>query len=182
VRLFERVKITRRLTKAKKSAAALEAAGEEVPAEMRELIEQASQDLEVRLLLASTLNTNPQSNPRPQPLNPSQYVLHFPKGEKYVSVLITPEDAAERARVEGERLRLRALVKRQLADTAAAAEGDETLALAVAAAGGDSDGDAHDDFFASEVRSKRGVLRRPASATDSHRALAGRGGQQRWRA
>lgn len=45
-------------------------------------------------------------------------MLHFPKGEKYVSLLKDPEDPDAKAHVESERSRLRALVKQQLRDDA----------------------------------------------------------------
>ena len=43
-----------------------------------------------------------------------QYVLHFPKDETYVSLLVDPSDAAELQRVQAARTRLRALVQAQL--------------------------------------------------------------------
>jgi hypothetical protein len=49
-----------------------------------------------------------------------QYVLHFPKDEKYVSLLKDPVDTADLARVQQERARLRAKVKEQLQAQAAA--------------------------------------------------------------
>ena len=60
----------------------------------------------------------------------AQYVLHFPKGEKYVSVLRGAEEPAAAAALAAERARLRALVHRQLADAAMLAEPDEGAALA----------------------------------------------------
>lgn len=48
-----------------------------------------------------------------------QYVVSFPPGEKYVSLLVQPEGAEDRARVEGERARLRAKVRDLMAERAA---------------------------------------------------------------
>lgn len=47
-------------------------------------------------------------SPLPTPPLPLlQYVLHFPKGEKYVSLLKDADDPADQARLESERARLR---------------------------------------------------------------------------
>lgn len=65
-------------------------------------------------------------------LNPShgvQYVIHFPKGEKYVSILRNAEDAAAQAALMAERERLRALIHKQQADAALLTEADEGAAL-----------------------------------------------------
>lgn len=59
-----------------------------------------------------------------------QYVLHFPKGERYVSIL---KDAAEpdaQAKLDAERIRLKAVIKHQLAESAMLTEADEGLGLA----------------------------------------------------
>lgn len=64
-----------------------------------------------------------------------QYVLHFPKGEKYVSLLKDAPESADQARLEAERARLRALVRQQLAEAALVAEADEGRSLARRAAG-----------------------------------------------
>lgn len=45
-----------------------------------------------------------------------QYVLHFPKGEKYVSLLKQAEKPEGQTALEAERSRLRDLVCQQLAD------------------------------------------------------------------
>ena len=58
-----------------------------------------------------------------------QYVLHFPKGEKYVSVLKTVEDPEAQRVIAAERERLRGLVHRQMAEAAMLAEPDEGAAL-----------------------------------------------------
>jgi hypothetical protein len=58
-----------------------------------------------------------------------QYVLHFPRGEKYVSLLKdAPVDAPEaQAHVIAERQRLRLLVKQQLSESATVTEADEGI-------------------------------------------------------
>ena len=45
-----------------------------------------------------------------------QYVLHFPRGEKYVSVLKPAADPAAAGALDAERARLRALVRAQQAE------------------------------------------------------------------
>ena len=45
-----------------------------------------------------------------------QYVMHFPKGEKYVSLLKEATDAQTQAALDAERNRLRGLVRQRLAD------------------------------------------------------------------
>lgn len=47
-----------------------------------------------------------------------EYILHFPKGEKYVSLLKDSEDPEAQQHLESERKRLRLLVKQQLRDEA----------------------------------------------------------------
>jgi len=61
-----------------------------------------------------------------------EYVLNFPKGEKYVSLLKTSEDPTAQEYLEEERSRLRSLVKQQLAEAALVAEPDEGRGLAAA--------------------------------------------------
>lgn len=51
--------------------------------------------------------------------------MSFPKGEKYVSLLRDAEDAEAQAHAEAERLRLRRLVKQQLAESAVVTEAHE---------------------------------------------------------
>ena len=72
-----------------------------------------------------------------------EYVMNFPRGEKYVSVLVKEGDTEHATK---ERARLRKLVKANLA--AAAALGDENEGGAAIAAGAeDGAGDDDDDFF-----------------------------------
>jgi hypothetical protein len=58
-----------------------------------------------------------------------QYVLHFPKGEKYVSIIKDSTDPAAQATLAQERARLKTLVKQQLAESAMLADADEGLSL-----------------------------------------------------
>ena len=54
-----------------------------------------------------------------------EYVLHFPKGEKYVSLLKEAEESEAQEHLEAERKRLRAKVKQKLLDNAIVNEPDE---------------------------------------------------------
>lgn len=54
-----------------------------------------------------------------------QYVVHFPKGEKYVSLLRNAEDSEAQRVLEAERARIRAKVQQQLADEAMITQADE---------------------------------------------------------
>ena len=54
-----------------------------------------------------------------------QYVLHFPRGERYVSIIKEPEGAEERAAVHSERARLLALIDSNIANQAIVTEADE---------------------------------------------------------
>lgn len=58
------------------------------------------------------------------------YVRHFPKGEKYVSLLRDAQDPTAQQHLQQQRARLRALVAQQLAEQAAVTEADEGAALA----------------------------------------------------
>lgn len=91
-------------------------------------VERAIAKLERRKLQAGVLTEQEQQQAR-QLQEDLLYILHFPKAEKYVSLLKTPEDAAERARVEAERARLRRAVAARLRDSAAVTEADEGRAL-----------------------------------------------------
>lgn len=59
-----------------------------------------------------------------------QYVLHFPKGERYVSLFKQAETPEAQQQLVAQRLRLRQLVLLQLQEAAAIAEADEGAALA----------------------------------------------------
>lgn len=56
-----------------------------------------------------------------------QYVLHFPKGERYVSILKSADEPAAQDQLDAERTRLHEIIKRQLAESAMLAEADEGL-------------------------------------------------------
>lgn len=98
VKFFERVKLERRERQLRQQLAAT-GEDEAATAPLHAQLEEARLDL--------------------------QYVLHFPKGEKYVSILKDPETEADRARVQSERARLRALVAAELARAALVGEADE---------------------------------------------------------
>lgn len=59
-----------------------------------------------------------------------QYVLHFPKGERYVSILKEAAEPEAQAKLEAERTRLKAVIKHQLAESAMLTEADEGLGQA----------------------------------------------------
>ncbi len=93
------------------------------------------------------------SSPDTFPLDaalPHQYIKHFPKGEKYVSLLRNSDDPEAQAKLEVERARLRQLVKLQMQEAAAIAEADEGRSLGAVAAGVPAldagDGSDHDAF------------------------------------
>lgn len=91
------------------------------------------------------------------------YVLHFPKGEKYVSILKQCDDGEDQERLEAERDRLMKLVQKQLAEEALVAEADEGKSLVEKhkkldntkkERGGDEEnGDVDDDFFLNSDKS-----------------------------
>ncbi len=78
-------------------------------------------------------------------------MLHFPKGEKYVSVLKDSENPQVQAVIAAERARLRAIVHRQLADIAMVTEADEGAALV-----------ARQHRAARQEAALRGVVRNPS--------------------
>ena len=51
--------------------------------------------------------------------------MHFPKGEKFVSLLKNADDPESQAKLEAERARLRGLVRRQMADDVLLSEANE---------------------------------------------------------
>ena len=59
-----------------------------------------------------------------------QYVKHFPKTEKFVSLLKQADDPTAQEALDAERARLRALVRKQLAENALLAEANEGQPLA----------------------------------------------------
>ena len=54
-----------------------------------------------------------------------QYVKHFPKAEKFVSLMKQADDPTAQEALDAERARLRALVRKQLAENALLAEVNE---------------------------------------------------------
>ncbi|GAB4819147.1 hypothetical protein N2152v2_006193 [Parachlorella kessleri] len=110
VRFFERVKIERHLHKLERQQKSKQQLS---PEELAKL-EQLREDL--------------------------QYVLHFPKGEKYVSLLKEAPTPEEQQKLEAERARLRALARKQLAEAALVTEADEGRSLARKGASGASVG------------------------------------------
>lgn len=100
IRFFERIKLERRLAKLSRQQASGKGLSSAKENEMQQLIE----DL--------------------------QYVLNFPKGEKYISILKSAEDPEAQAHLEAERSRLRGLVQQQMAEAALLGDADEGRSLA----------------------------------------------------
>eukprot|EP00891_Asterochloris_glomerata_P008970 jgi/Astpho2/8970/Aster-02645 len=98
VRFFERVKLERRIKHLQRQLH-IETGGAGTAEQQAAELHQAQEDL--------------------------QYVLHFPRTEKYVSLLKTAPDAAAQEQLEAERARLRGLVKQHLAEVAMLTQGDE---------------------------------------------------------
>jgi len=103
VRFFERVKFERRVTQLESAARACAEKGQPPPEGFAEELGQAKADL--------------------------RYTTHFPKGEKYVSLLKEGETPEAQAHLERERARLRALVHRAAEEEALLVEGDEGRGL-----------------------------------------------------
>ncbi|GAX82616.1 hypothetical protein CEUSTIGMA_g10042.t1 [Chlamydomonas eustigma] len=102
VRFFERVKIERTLTKLERKVKShSEGTGPALTAEEHSRLQQLKEDLE--------------------------YVMHFPKLEKYVSLLRDADTPEAQEHLQQERQRLRLLVKQQLTEVAAVTEADEGL-------------------------------------------------------
>lgn len=59
-----------------------------------------------------------------------QYVLDFPKGERYVSILKEAADPEAQASLDAERTRLKSVIRHQLAEDAMLADADEGLGQA----------------------------------------------------
>ncbi|CAL8462948.1 g2482 [Coccomyxa elongata] len=103
IRFFERIKLERAIKRAEKQIAEASEEGDGAPVAVVEHLACLQDDL--------------------------QYVVHFPKGEKYVSILRNAEDPAAQAALMAERERLRALIHKQQADAALLTEADEGAAL-----------------------------------------------------
>ncbi|KAK9806955.1 hypothetical protein WJX72_008651 [[Myrmecia] bisecta] len=114
VRFFERVKLERRIKQVEAKLAQQQALGQ-------------AEEADANTALLAQLRDN------------LQYVLHFPKGEKYVSILKDSNNSVSQALLVSERTRLRALVHSSLADIAMVTEADEgrSLGIGSAAAGGE---------------------------------------------
>jgi len=102
VRFFERVKLERQLNKLKRSLASAAARNDETKS-IESRIQQVKEDLD--------------------------YVLHFPKGEKYVSIIKDADDPEAQEHLGKERQRLREIIKKHLAEEALVAEPDEGRGL-----------------------------------------------------
>ena len=102
IRFFERVKLDRSLGKLQRQQE--KKGAPPLTAEQEAEMQQLKQDLE--------------------------YVMNFPKGEKYISLLKEAETPEAQAHLDAERIRLRALVKKQLAEEALVADADEGRSLA----------------------------------------------------
>lgn len=102
VRFFERVKLERQLNKLQRSLASAAVRNDETKS-IESRIQQVKEDLE--------------------------YVLHFPKGEKYVSIIKDADDPEAQEHLEKERQRLREIIRKHLAEEALVAEPDEGRGL-----------------------------------------------------
>ena len=56
-----------------------------------------------------------------------QYVLNFPRAERYVSILKEAQEPEAQTELDAQRARLKALIRRQLAESAMLADADEGL-------------------------------------------------------
>ena len=120
VRFFERVKLERRIKQIEGKAHR----GHVLSSEEQQQLKQHSENLQVskvtafvRLHCCSVSESGAHL----------QYVLHFPKGERYVSILKSADEPAAQEQLEAERTRLHTIIKRQLAESAMLAEADEGL-------------------------------------------------------
>ena len=121
VKFFERVKLTRRIERLERERSERGALSEDAERELAS----ARDDLE--------------------------YVINFPRGEKYVSVLVNDGDTEHSKK---ERERLRKLVKANLAARAALA--DENEGGADVAANADAGAEEEDDFFLNDSEDEGG--------------------------
>lgn len=109
-----------------------------------------------------------------------EYILHFPKGEKYVSLLKDAEDPEAQKHLESERKRLRLVVKQHLRDEAIVNELNEGIPSAgpadasakpvESASASESESDIeHDDFFAQSLEESdhRGAMSSDSIQKDS---------------
>ena len=145
IRFFERVKLERRIKQLEREAKSVDPS---TTAPINTWLAQTREDLQVSFtspLTLSLLPVHPASGH--VTLGPSvvvgytignilallkflgmttlQYVVNYPKGEKYVSLLRNTEDPEAQKALEAERKRIRAKVKQQLADIAMITQPDE---------------------------------------------------------
>ena len=122
IRFFERLKLERRLKQLKGKAQR----GHALSASEQQQMQDWEQDLKVCSSWCQS-----KQHQRCTPLNVClQYVLHFPKGERYVSILKEAAEPEAQAKLDAERTRLKAVIKHQLAESAMLTEADEGLGQA----------------------------------------------------
>ncbi len=142
VRFFERVKLERQIKQLEKKS---DTAGSDTTASE---LARLRDDLQARMAahnwwsgLQATLDSlhhsrrlhHPGSCAMPDADLPvMQYVLHFPHGEKYVSIVKQADTAEAQALLDAERSRLHGLIAKQLTEAAMLAEPDEGNALRAA--------------------------------------------------
>jgi len=78
----------------------------------------------------------------------AQYVTHFPKEEKYVSLLRQADEPEAQASLDAQRARLRGLARARAADAALVAEPNEGRSLALAGQAADQASERHRAFLA----------------------------------
>lgn len=127
IRFFERIKLERRI----KQLSGKAQRGHALSATEQQQIQKLKQDLQVCTSWCLCMQCQ-------RHINKStclQYVLHFPKGERYVSILKDAAEPEAQAKLDAERIRLKAVIKRQLAESAMLTEADEGLSLAESTVG-----------------------------------------------
>ena len=123
IRFFERVKLERRIKQLEGKASR----GHVLSSSELDQIQQSKENLQVCgvhiwSLVQYTHIVNLASR--------LQYVVNFPKGERYVSILKEAADAEAQAKLDAERTRLKAVMRHQLAESALLADADEGLGRA----------------------------------------------------
>ena len=122
IRFFERVKLERGLKQLKGKAQR----GHALSASEQQQIQKWEQDLQVcrSWCLCKQYQRHTSVNVC------LQYVLHFPKGERYVSILKAAAEPEAQAKLDAERTRLKTVIKHQRAESAMLTEADEGLGQA----------------------------------------------------
>ncbi|GLI59630.1 hypothetical protein VaNZ11_001555, partial [Volvox africanus] len=118
IKFFERVKLERAIRQLERRLGETGAGGKSRGSEEEEE-EEEGQPLDLQAVKAKLAALK----------DDLMYVKHFPKGEKYVSILRDVEDPEAQKNLEAERERLRAIMRRQVAEVAAVTEADEGRAL-----------------------------------------------------